>query len=142
MILPIYLSDGTRAESTGQDRGIADNVAKCLRSLRKPGSVKIFAQTLFCPANLLWFQGYLLANEMGGFGEESSTSSNSDLETELREVFPRRDSRPNLSRQIPKYWIVIRPPGSRQRFSSEFRQITSDEYSAVKCWLGIADVAF
>ena len=44
LILPIYLSDGTRAESTGQGRGIADNVAKCLRSLR---SVKIFAQTLF-----------------------------------------------------------------------------------------------
>ena len=35
LILPIYLSDGTRAESTEQDRGIADNVAKCLRSLRK-----------------------------------------------------------------------------------------------------------
>ena len=48
LILPIYLSDGTRAESTGQGRGIADNVAKCLRSLRKqPRSVKIFAQTLF-----------------------------------------------------------------------------------------------
>ena len=44
LILPIYLLDGTRAESTGQGRGIADNVAKCLRSLR---SVKIFAQTLF-----------------------------------------------------------------------------------------------
>ena len=48
LILPIYLSDGTRAESTGQGRGIADNVAKCLRSLRQqPRSVKIFAQTLF-----------------------------------------------------------------------------------------------
>ena len=90
----------------GRGRGIADNVAKCLRSLR---SVKIFAQTLFgklaCygfkviyrPRGEIRRKEFVLQSVQTVEHTKNLTSPQStlrgslhlsNLESELREVFP------------------------------------------------------
>ena len=121
LILPIYREVEHRVRRIRGSRAMWPNA--CAGFGSNPGSVKIFAQTLFCRVNLLWFQGYLLAGEMGrGFVVVRSQLWNTKNLQQPLYLHPSASSSPpiwelncvkssqaNLSRQIPKYWIVIHP---------------------------------